>query len=134
MSLRPSRVAGVIALLILASGACATRSAGTADAGSSADAAAADDQNIRVEVNHNRPDGGTATIYIEPSAGSRQTLGTIAPGERKTFYYRVQAQTRSVRLSAINSTGQTLTTGQTTVPRGAGLVWDLQINSLRVKR
>ena len=134
MSLRRFCIAGTIAFLVLTPGACASRSAGTADAGPATEGTATDAQNIRVEVNHNRADGGIATIYIEPVAGSRQTLGTIAPGERKTFYYHVQAQNRSVRLSAINSTGQTLTTGQTTVPRGAALEWDLHINSLRVKR
>lgn len=123
-------------LTVLVSAACATKPAATsgdAAAATSAPNPAADNV-IRVEVNHNRADGGIATVYIEPAAGVRLTLGTIGPGERKTFPYRVEAQNRTVRLSAINAAGQTMTSEQITVPRGAGLLWDLQINSVRVRR
>jgi hypothetical protein len=126
----------VAAAIVIANGACATRTAGSDAAGQEApatDAAVATDV-VRVEVSHNRADGGTTTVYIEPAAGVRQTLGTIAPGERKTFSYRVEAKNRTVTLSAINASGQTLRSSQITVPQGAGLAWDLQVNSLRLKR
>ena len=139
MSSGQSSVAGLVALLVLGAGACATQGAATSggEAGGAAQPAseaAAESNVIQVEVNHNRADGGIATIYIEPVAGVKLTLGTIAPGERKTFPYRVEAQNRTVRLSAINASGQTMTSSQITVPRGAGLLWDLQINSVRLKR
>jgi hypothetical protein len=125
------------AVVLIADSACATRPA-EADpeaqrASPAADAAVVNNV-IRVDVSHNRADGGTTTIYIEPAAGVRQTLGTIAPGERKTFPYRVEAQNRTVTLSAINATGQTLRSSQITVPQGAGLVWDLQVNAIRISR
>lgn len=129
-----------ITLLVALSAACATSPSAT---GTGTDVAAtpaptttdADAENvIRVEVNNNRPDAGTMTIYIEPAAGVRTTLGTLASGERKVFPYRVEAANRNVRLSAITSSGQTITSEQITVPRGAGLAWDLQINSVRVRR
>ena len=128
------------ALLVAVMAACATSPAATSGGAvpaTDATPAVADEaaaNTIRVEVNNNRPDAGTITAYIEPAAGVRTTLGTLGTGERKTFTYRVEAASRTVRLSAINASGQTLASEQITVPRGAGLVWDLQINSVRIKR
>ena len=133
----PRRISALAsaALVILAGTACASRQTAEQDPGAAVSAQdPAADAFIQVDVNHNRSDGGIATIYIEPAAGVRLTLGTINPGERKTFPYRVEAQNRTVRLLAINASGQTMTSSQITVPRGAGLTWDLQINSVRVKR
>jgi hypothetical protein len=135
MSARRFTALVVIAATLAASSACATKPAGDlADTQPPATNAAVASDLLQVEVNHNRPDGGTTTIYIEPAAGVRQTLGTIAPGERKTFPYRVEAKNRTVTLSAINASGQTLRSNQITVPQGAGITWDLQVNSLRLKR
>lgn len=120
-------------------GACATSPAATSSGGgAAADAAPATadpvENTIRVDVNNNRADAGSVTIYIEPAAGVRSTLGTLGTGERKTFTYRVEAASRNVRLSAITASGQTMTSSMVTVPRGAGLTWDLQINSVRITR
>jgi hypothetical protein len=131
---RFSRVLMIVASVTVA-GACATRPAASDPAAQAPATDAAIASNVlQVEVSHNRADGGTTTIYIEPAAGVRQTLGTIAPGERKTFPYHVEAKNRTVTLSAINASGQTLRSTQITVPQGAGLFWDLQVNSLRLKR
>ena len=112
----PQRLASraAMALLVAVMTACATNPAATsggAAPGTDATPAVADpaaDNTIRVEVNNNRPDAGTITAYIEPAAGVRTTLGTLGTGERKTFTYRVEAASRTVRLSAINASGQTL--------------------------
>jgi len=89
---------------------------------------------MSVTVSHNRADGGTTTIYVDPSAGVRVALGTIDLGVTKSFTYRIEAQNRQVQLIAIDSNGRTLKSELITVPRGARLSWDLQINSLRVRR
>jgi hypothetical protein len=129
-----------MALLVAVMAACATSPAATsggAAPATDATPAIADpsaDNTIRVEVNNNRSDAGTITVYIEPAAGVRTTLGTLGTGERKMFTYRVEAASRTVRLSAINASGQALASEQITVPRGAGLAWDLQINSVRIRR
>ena len=126
--------AAAVATLLLAA-ACASRSAGTsADAGAASASTAPAENVIPIEINHNRSDGGISTIYVEPAAGVRVTLGTISPGERKTFPYHVEAANRTLTLSAINASGQTMRSTQTTVPRGAGLTWDLQVNSIRIRR
>jgi hypothetical protein len=121
-----------IALLAFLS-ACASKQA--ASSGEAPSVSTTAGENIMpIEVNHNRSDGGTTTIYVEPAAGVRHALGTISPGERKTFPYRIEAQNRTVTLSAINASGQTMRSTQITVPQGAGISWDLQVNSLRIRR
>jgi hypothetical protein len=140
MPLRRFSVRALTALLVTAVCACATSpsatSSGTGAAGGAASASAdpASDNVIRIDVNHNRSDGGTTTIYVEPAAGVRTTLGTIGQGERKVFEYHVEASNRNIKLIALNSMGQTMTSTPITVPRGAGVVWDLQINSIRTRR
>ena len=130
----------MIALLAVLTAACATSPAATGSTGAAAgDAASATadpaaENTIRVEVRQNRLDGGAMTVYIEPSAGVRTTLGMIDPGETKTFTYNAAGANRNVKLSALDATGRTTTSTAITVPRGAGLTWDIQVNALRIKR
>ena len=122
-----------ISLLVLLS-ACATTPSRAADDPVAATPSGADlaaDRVIRIEVKHDRADGGIATIYIQPVAGVRVSLGTIGAGESKVFSY--EAETRTITLIAIDASGQALMSRQTTVPRGAGLVWNLQVNSVRIR-
>ena len=126
--------------VFLAAAGCATSPAATSDDAGATPArstgqAPANENVILVSVNHNRADGGIATIYIEPTAGGvRETLGTIEQGTTKTFSYSVLSQNRTVRLIALNALGQSMTSSEITVPRGAGLNWDLGVNSVRVRR
>ena len=124
--------------LVLAFTACATSPAASpeTDAGAAAPSTnqATSDGTMTVSVVNNRADGGAATIYIEPAAGVRTALGTVDPGATKSFTYRIEDQNRTVRLMALNALGQSLESERITVPRGAGLSWDLQINSVRVRR
>ena len=124
-----------IALLVLLS-ACATTPSRAADDPVDATPSAADldaDRVIRIEVKHDRADGGIATIYVQPVAGVRSSLGTIGVGESKVFSYIVEAATRTITLIAIDASGQAMMSRQTTVPRGAGLVWSLQVDSVRIR-
>ena len=128
-----------VSAILMFLAACATSpsatSTGNETPGTAASSAGdrADDAIIPVEVNHDRFGAGTATIYIQPASGVRSTLGTISSGETKVFSYRVESANRNVTLSALDASGQTVTSRQITVPRGAGLVWSLQVNSIRVK-
>lgn len=125
-----------ISLLVLLSACATTPSRGGADdptAATTSGADPAEDGVIRIEVKHDRADGGIATIYVQPLAGVRASLGTIGAGESKVFSYVVEAETRTITLIAINASGQAMVSRQTTVPRGAGLVWSLQVNSVRIR-
>ena len=77
---------------------------------------------------------GTTQVYIEPAAGVRTALGTLDPGQTRTFSFNAVNASRNVRLIAINAAGVSRTSESITVPRGAGLTWDIQVNTLRVKR
>ena len=124
-----------ISLLVLLS-ACATTPSRAADDPVAATPSGADldaDRVIRIEVTHDRAGGGIATIYVQPVAGVRVSLGTIDVGETKVFSYVVEAATRTITLIAIDASGQAMMSRQTTVPRGAGLVWSLQVNSVRIR-
>ena len=122
--------------LALGAIACAS-TASTTDspaAGSPATSQVSSDSTMLVSVTHNRSDGGVTTIYIEPVSGVRSTLGTIESGMTKTFTYRPEALNRQVRLIALNASGQALQSEVITVPRGAGIAWNLQANSVRIRR
>ena len=139
MSIR--RFSGLAIVTILASfaaGCATTPSATNSGAGGAAGATPtttdASDNTIRIEVRLNDLNAGTTTVYIEPAAGVRTALGTIDPGETKTFTFNATGASRNVKLIGLNSTGKTTTSSPITVPRGAGLTWDLQINAVRIKR
>ena len=128
------------ALLAILTTACATSPAATGSSGAAAGEATpttvdqATESMIRVEVRQNRLDGGAMTVYVEPAAGVRTTLGVIDPGETKTFTYNAAGANRNLKLSALDATGRTTTSTAITVPRGAGLTWDIQVNAVRIKR
>ncbi len=135
---RFSRAAFAVLLASLAAG-CATSPAATNSGGGAAggtppvsDAAA--ENTIRVEVRQNDLNAGTTTVYIEPAAGVRTALGILDPGQTRTFSFNAANANRNVKLIALNAAGVTKTSESITVPRGAGLTWDLQINSVRLKR
>ena len=134
MPIRHAGPVGLALTLALGIGCATTPAASSSTEASASTSAPASDSTMNVSVVHNRADGGTTTIYIEPAAGVRTTLGTIDAGSTRTFTYRIQGQNRQVKLIALNALGQTLQSEQITVPRGAGLTWDLQINSVRVRR
>jgi len=139
MHMRHTLTIGFVLSLALGMSGCASSpsvSESTPETGGSASVAdrAAADSTLPVSVTHNRSDGGITTLYIEPAAGVRGTLGTIEPGSTRTFSYRIQSATRQVKLIALNSMGQTLESESVTVPRGAGLSWDLQVNAVRIRR
>ncbi len=130
--------APALATLVAIATACATSPAadtGAAPAeGAAAPSAQTTDAVMAIGVNHNRADGGIVTVYIEPAAGVRTALGTLEPGENKTFQYRVEAQNRNIRLISLNSSSQQMSSERITVPRGAGVYWDLQANTIRIRR
>ena len=128
----------VLGLIVLAA-ACATSPASTAGSPAPvADAGAAgaptSENVIAVTVRNNRSDGGLTTIYIQPVSGVRTNLGTVDIGETKNFSYNIDLQNRQVVLTAITAMGQQIQSERITIPRGAGLNWDLQINSIRIRR
>jgi hypothetical protein len=120
---------------------CATSSAATgsgadASAGVAAPASAdpASENTIRIEVRHDKLNAGSVTIYIEPATGVRTALGTLDPGQTRTYSWETVGGDRRVRLVALGALGTTTVSEALTVPPRAGLIWDLQINALRVQR
>jgi hypothetical protein len=129
----------VATLLVMVTAACATSPAATNSGGGAATAAQpttgdAAENTIRVEVRQNKLDAGTTTVYIEPSAGVRSALGTLDPGQMRVFTFDATNANRNVRLVALDAQGRSVTSQPITVPRGAGLTWDIQVNQVRVKR
>ena len=139
MSIRRFTGLAITALLASIAAGCATTPSATSSGGGAAGGASptttdASDNTISVEVRLNDLNAGTTTVYIEPAAGVRTALGTIEPGQTKTFSFNATGTSRNVKLVALNASGQSKTSSSITVPRGAGLTWDLQINSVRIKR
>ena len=134
MHIRFAGPVGLALTLVLGVGCATAPAAGSSSEPSASTSAPASDSTMSVSVTNNRVDGGAATIYVEPAAGVRTALGVVDPGSTKTFSYRVEAQNRQVKLIALNAAGQSMQSEQITVPRGAGRTWDLQINSVRVRR
>ena len=134
------RFSGLAFATLLASvAACATSPSATSSGGGAAGGAApassdAADNTISVEVRLNDLNAGTTQVYIEPSNGVRTALGTIDPGQTRTFSFNAVNSNRTVRLVALNAAGASKTSDPITVPRGTGLSWDIQVNSLRLKR
>jgi hypothetical protein len=110
--------------------------AGCASTGTSGSAAG--DENspttILIEVRHNRTDAGPATFFIEPASEVRTQLGSLQAGETGTFTFDPGALNRQVRLIGTTAMGQTVVSRAVTVPRGAGLSWDLRNNALLLRR
>ena len=120
----------VVAILGALSLACATTPP-AADPAPSGDTTNPDV--VQVTVVHGGGTGGNVTVYAEPTAGVRSAIGSLDPGDTKTFAYRVQDGNRRFRLVALNSTGQEIRSDVVTVARGAGVNWNIQINSIRVR-
>src|SRR5688500_2195621 len=92
MSIRRFSSLAVAALLASLAAACATSPAATNSAGGAAGGAApatsdAADNTISVEVRLNDLNAGTTQVYIEPTNGVRTALGTIDPGQTRTFTF-----------------------------------------------
>jgi hypothetical protein len=127
------------AALGVALAACASSPAASADPGTAPDAppveaSGAEVEQIRVTVVHNRTDGGSTTVYVEPTGGTREAVGTLESGTTRTFTYRVQGATRQIRLIAVTASGQPIESEPITIPPGAQVSWDLQLNSVRIRR
>ena len=91
-------------------------------------------EQIRVTVVNNRADGGAVTVYVEPSGGTRTAMGTVDAGTTRTFPYRVQGTNRTIKLIALNAAGSQAESEVVTVPVGSQLNWDLQLNTVRIRR
>ena len=139
MSIRRFSSLAVVALLASLTAGCATSPAATNSGGGAAGGAApttsdAADNTIRVEVRLNDLNAGTTQVYIEPANGVRTALGTIDAGQTRTFTFNALNANRTVRLVALTAAGGSKTSDSITVPRGSGLSWDIQVNSVRLKR
>jgi len=126
-------------ILALAAGlaACAGRpdpNVTSAPAGTDQAAAGTQSANaLMVTVNHTDMNRSELTVYIEPANGVRTRLGTINSGEQKSFTFEL-AGVRSVRLVGISPSAGELKSPSLTVPSGAGVFWEVGINSLRIRR
>jgi len=128
----------IVSLFALVVGACATSpsasdGAAQASGAPSAPAAPVAENMIPVTVNYNMPDQGQLTVYIEPTGGIRSVLGIIQPNENKTFNFRVSGS-RHIKLDASSDAGGTIRSESITVPTGQGVIWDLALNNMRIRR
>ena len=88
---------------------------------------------LMVTVNHTDMNRSELTVYIEPANGVRTRLGTLNSGEQKSFTFEL-AGVRSVKLVGVSPSAGQLTSPTLTVPAGAGVFWEVGINSLRIRR
>ena len=88
---------------------------------------------LMVTVNHTDMNRSEMTVYIEPAGGVRTMLGTLNSGEQKSFNFELTG-VRNVKLIGVSPSAGQLTSPSITVPTGAGVFWEVGINSVRIRR
>lgn len=117
------------ALTCIPAGACAP--AATAGDGAAQEAAAAN--RIEVQVSNTVVPPTSLTIYsLEQGSGSRRILGNVSPNGRANLSFNPSITTGTYRLMGRTTAGQELFSTPFTASVGQTVVWDVQINSLRV--
>lgn len=131
MRLRGSApVHAALALALLAAGCAPATSAG----GDPSAQAQADAMNrIAVQVRNTVVPPTSLTVYaVDASGSSRRLLGNVNPNGRATLSFNPAATVSSYRLMARTTGGQELFSTPFTAGIGQTIVWDVQINSLRI--
>jgi hypothetical protein len=72
------------------------------------------------------------TIVIQRAGSDRETLGTLAPGEEKTFTYSSRSLQGNYQLVARQSSGAAVTSREFTLFTDARVHWQVGPNSLSV--
>lgn len=117
-----------VALLTLGLAACATGSAGEAEAG-----AEATGDEIRVEIVNDLVPSASVAVWIVPETGSRRRLGSVTANGRQTFTYLPTVRSMDHRLVADVSGGGTETSQRFSL-QGVGTVsWSVSNPNVMVR-
>lgn len=121
-----------LALALLAVG-CAP-AAGAAGSGSPSAQQEADAMNrIGVQVRNTVVPPTSLTVYaVDSGGGTRRILGSVSPNRRSTFSFNPAANVSTYRLMARTTGGQELFSTPFTAGLGETVIWDVQLNSIRV--
>jgi hypothetical protein len=126
----PSLAALVLALLAAGCAPAAT----AAGSGSPSAQEEADAMNrIAVQVRNTVVPPTSLTVYaVDSGGGSRRMLGNVNPNGRSTLSFNPAASVSTYRLMARTTGGQELFSTPFTAGLGQTIIWDVQINSIRV--
>jgi hypothetical protein len=75
---------------------------------------------------------GTLTVVLRQGDNDRETLGTLAPGEERTFTYSSSSLQGNYQLLARQSSGAAVTSRAFTLFADARVHWQVGANSLSV--
>lgn len=130
MRLRGSlSIPAALALALLAGCAPAATAGGSPSAQEQADAA----NRISVQVRNTVVPPTSLTVYaVDSGGGTRRILGNVSPNGRATLTFNPAASVSAYRLMARTTGGQELFSTPFTAGVGQTIIWDVQINSIRV--
>ncbi len=121
-----------LALALLAAG-CAPRATAAGSGSPSAQEEAEAMNRITVQVRNTVVPPTSLTVYaVDSGGGSRRILGNVSPNARSTLSFNPAASVSTYRLMARTTGGQELFSTPFTAGLGQTIVWDVQINSIRV--
>jgi hypothetical protein len=130
-----------VASLLVSLAACASSpsaTSGAGDPGTAAAPAAAQPataaNEIRITVNQNKFDAGRMAIWVAGDVGVPMMMGEMEAGETKTFVHKITGAGRRIQLSARSASGSEVRSDFLNVPPNASATWDIQLNSLRIRR
>jgi hypothetical protein len=131
MRLRGSLCVPAALALVLLAGGCApaTTAGGPPSAQEQADAM----NRISVQVRNTVVPPTSLTVYVVDAAGSaRRILGNVSPNARATLTFNPAATVNTYRLMARATGGQELFSTPFSAGVGQTILWDVQINSIRI--
>lgn len=96
--------------------------------------AGAELEEISVEIINDYSPSSQATIWIVPFTGSREQIGTVAPGEQRFFYYTPNLSGIQYRLRAEGTGGQTPQTNPFSLDDATRVTWRLSDTNVTVSR
>ena len=122
----------VLALALLAGGCAPAASAGGSGSPSAQEEADAMNR-IEVQVRNTVVPPTSITVYaVDSGGGARRILGSVSPNGRSTLHFNPAVSVSTYRLMARTTGGQELFSTPFSAGVGQTIIWDVQINAIRV--
>lgn len=88
---------------------------------------------VTVEVENTVVPPTSLVVYMVPSTGTRQMLGTVDPNSSQTFRFSAAATPERYRLVGETTAGTDLVSREFTVTGDiTGLTWDVELNTVNL--
>jgi uncharacterized lipoprotein YajG len=87
---------------------------------------------VMVQVTNNFSPPDQVTVFIVNQTGSRQVLGSVSPGQKKSFPYQPTSAVDKFSLVAQATQGGKMTSQIFTLVNAESVVWDLRSNTLQI--